>query len=117
MISPEEIESLAVTKFGESVDSIRQINKATVRIYLHRELFIDIFQSLRDPTKFAFHAKVTGGKIYRLDCRPEKKYQKFKTFPWHFHRESENKVVVSPFSTKKRLAIVQFFKFINKEIN
>lgn len=114
MISKKEIEVFAKQKLGSSFVSVQQINKATIRINLLDHSFIDIFQSLRDQIKFALHAKVGEGKIYRLDCRPEKKYQKFKTFPWHFHKESEDNIVASPFSVNKRSTIVQFFKFINK---
>lgn len=117
MISIEEIEVLTKQKLSKSIVSIQQINKATIRINLLNHSFVDVFQSFRDATKFAFHAKVSGGKIYRLDCRPEKKYQKLMTFPWHFHKGSEDNIVVSPFSTNKRRAVIQFFKFIKTTLS
>ena len=114
MISLTEIETSAQNVFGETV-AVRQINKATIRIESSQGIFIDIFQSLRDQKKFAFHAKLKGGVIFRLDCRPERKYRKLKTFPWHFHKGSESHVVASPFSKEKKTAIVQFLSYVKKE--
>lgn len=114
MISSSEIELLAYRIFKKSTVSVEQVNKTTIRIKLTKEVFIDIFQSIRDTTKFAIHAKSTAGRIFRLDCRPERKYQKLSTFPWHFHQETEDNVVTSPFSTNKRTAITQFLNFIKE---
>jgi hypothetical protein len=117
MIPQTEVEILAKKIFGRNVSSVWQINKVTIRIELTNDSFTDIFQSIKDPTKFAFHARLTKGKIYRLDCRPERKYIKLKTFPWHFHKENEDKVVSSPFSSDKSKALVQFLEFINSRNN
>lgn len=114
MITPKEIEALAKEIFRRSFSSVKPLRVETIRILLKNGVFIDIFQSPHDKTKFAIHADTKDGKIFRLDCRPERKYQKLSTFPWHFHNESEDKVVASPFSTNKKIAISQFLKFINK---
>ena len=111
-----EIEEFAKKIFGNTPFSVRQINSTTIRISLGTDTFIDIFQSVRDPKKFAFHAKLFDGGIYRLDCRPEKKYKKFLTFPWHFHDGSEEHVVVSPFATTAQNALQQFLRYIKKRI-
>jgi hypothetical protein len=116
MIQISEVELLAGKHFAGHRLIVWQVNQATIRIKLDKASFIDIFQSLKDPGKFAFHAQIQD-KVYRLDCRPEKKYLKLKTFPWHFHKGKEERVMDSPFSTKKNLAIVQFFAFIREHIN
>ncbi|MBM3283595.1 hypothetical protein FJY90_05120 [Candidatus Gottesmanbacteria bacterium] len=116
MISSGEIEILAHKIFKKNVLSIRQVNRTTIRIGLIKDIFIDVFQSLKDPTKFAFHAKIEAKKIFRADCQPERKYQKLKTFPWHFHKGKEDKVITSPFSRRKRTALIQFFNYIYREI-
>lgn len=115
MITKEEIELIVKGTFKDKFISIQQINKSTVRIKL-TEGFVDIFQSLRDSSKFAFHAKLKSGVIYRLDCRPERKYKRLASFPWHLHKGKEEKVVASPFSKRKKVALREFIKFINNEI-
>lgn len=114
MIEQKEVEAIAKETFGRSFSSVKQLRVETIRIQLKSGAFIDVFQSLRDKTRFALHADMKDGKIFRLDCRPERKYQKLPTFPWHFHRGSEEKVVSSPFSANKKIAIMEFLKFINK---
>lgn len=116
MIVLKEIEVSTKEIFGEHFSSVRQLRVETIRIQLKSGIFIDIFQSFRDETKFAIHADMGNGKIFRLDCRPERRYQRLKTFPWHFHNGSEGKIITSPFSKDKRNAISQFLKFISKEI-
>lgn len=111
MILLPEVESLAGKHFPKHTLVVWQVNKATIRIELDKSSFIDIFQSLKDSAKFAFHAQIKD-KVYRVDSRPEKKYLKLKTFPWHLHKGSESRIVDSPFSIRKNIAIVQFLKFI-----
>lgn len=115
MIELEEIEVLVRDSLGENFSFLRQVNETTIRINLHKESFLDIFQSVRDQNKFAFHLKIADGRVFRLDSRPEKKYQKLKSFPWHLHEGSENRVVSSPFSTIKRVALKQFFAYAKKK--
>lgn len=116
MISFEEIESLAKRIFGKKILSVRQINNVTIRIEFTNRSFLDIFQSIKDSTKFAFHLKLTNEIIFRLDCRPERKYKRLKTFPWHFHKKTEAKIVASPFSQNNKTALLEFFTFAKKEL-
>lgn len=116
MILASEIEIAARKILDESAISVRVVNPATVRIELERNSFIDIFQSLKDPHKFAFHAKLSDGRIYRIDCQPERKYKKLKSFPWHLHDGSDNTVISSPFSIRRTLAFLQFLRFIHNKI-
>jgi hypothetical protein len=116
MISLPEIETLARRTFRKSFISAWQINKTTIRIELRKDSFIDIFQSVHDKTKFAFHAEISKNQVFRVDCRPERKYLKLDSFPWHFHKATEESVIASPFSTKKRIALIQFFDYIKETI-
>lgn len=116
MISFEEIESLVKRNFKGRFTSVRRINKVTTRIEFIDKSFLDIFQSIKDSSKYAFHLRFSNGRIFRLDCRPERKYRKFKTSPWHFHKETEANVVNSPFSPQNRIALIQFFKLVKEEL-
>lgn len=116
MITLKELEILAEKTFEKHFSSVKQLRIETIRIQLKGGIFIDIFQSPHDESKFAIHADTKDRKIFRLDCRPERKYQKLSTFPWHFHKGSEYNIVASPFSKDKRNAISQFLKFIHKAI-
>ena len=113
MISVQEIEHLAKRILRTRYSSSTQINLTTIRIGLQNNGFMDIFQSVKDEKKFAFHAQFPDGRIYRLDDRPERAYKRLATFPWHFHDGSENKVVKSPFSTLKSKALAQFFRYVH----
>lgn len=116
MILLSEIELFVLRIFGKSFHySIWQVNKTTIRIELTKGVFIDIFQSVRDQTKFALHAKISEF-IFRVDCRPERKYIKLKSFPWHFHNKTEENVETSPFSINKRTALTQFLRFVKKTL-
>ncbi len=116
MISFEEIGRLAKRNFSGKIVSVRQINKATTRIEFTDKSFLDIFQSIKDPAKFAYHLQLANGIIFRLDCRPERKYKRLKTFPWHFHKKTEENVVVSPFLKDNKTALLEFFEFAKKEL-
>lgn len=115
MISPSEIEIIAGNILKETSLSVLLISRTTTRIVLNNISFIDIFQSIHDPSKFAFHAKI-GTKIFRVDCFPERIYRKLKSYPWHFHNGLEDNVVCSSFSLEKRKALIQFIKYIRKVI-
>lgn len=116
MILLDEIEVISQKIWKYKPISVKQINKATIRIDIGENSFIDVFQSFRDQSKFAVHAKLKKGGIYRLDCRPEEKYANLKTYPWHFHERSEKTVISSPFSADKRKAIQEFLRYIRKKL-
>lgn len=116
MIFPSDVEKLCADIFKDLEVSLNQISKTTIRIELNEDSFIDIFQSLNDSSKYASHAKLKGNRIYRLDCFPEKRYSKLSSFPWHFHSKFEDNIEVSPFSTGKKQAIIQFLNYIKRLI-
>lgn len=115
MISLSQITGITKDTLGISA-SVWQVNAVTTRIEVTKESFVDIFQSLTDSKKFAFHAQLSDGRIFRLDCRPERKYRHLETFPWHLHKGKEATVVASPFSTKITPALSQFLKYIANEL-
>ena len=70
-----------------------------LRILLIDNSFIDVNLSKKIPDRFGFHweCRDKAGTVFRYDNFPDKNWKNISTFPYHFHRGSQNKLEASPF--------------------
>jgi hypothetical protein len=77
---------------------------------------VDVFCSARGKYSYHWEKSTMGESIYRHDNAPHKKWKNVKTFPKHFHKGSDNKVVESSISDDPFIAIEQFLNFVRDEL-
>lgn len=90
-----------------------------LRIILIDESYVDLFLSQKIPDKFALHWECRDPKrsIYRFDNIPDKNWQKIKTYPFHFHKGNQDKVVASPFPVDLIDGFRKFMEFIRDRLS
>jgi len=118
-----EFARIAEIEFSNIVLSTHNLGHK-LRIYLIDKSFIDFyFTTKTKKLRFAIHWERyhLDKKIYRLDNTPDKKWQKIKSFPLHFHNGSYNKVITPPFKIANidnlKNIFRRFLKFIEKNIS
>jgi len=117
-----EFARIAEIEFSDIVLSAHFLDYK-LRIYFIDKSFIDFyFTTKTKKLRFAIHWERyhLDKKIYRLDNTPDKKWQKIKSFPLHFHNGSYNKVIKPPFKITKKDNLKnifrEFLKFVRKYI-
>jgi len=67
----------------------------SARIYLTDGSFLEIWlykhENLMEKYAYHWERRHVNGKIFRHDNAPHAKWRKVKTFPKHFHKETESK--------------------------
>ncbi len=89
-----------------------------LRITLLDNSFIDIYLPPKQKGGFAFHweRRHLDGRFYRYDNYPDIKWRRVKTFPYHFHKNSQNNVVNAPFSREIKTGFLDFMEFARERL-
>ena len=114
----KEIRFIIEDQFLDIVIEILEPSPEKLRLILKDKSFIDLRVSQKIKNRFDFHweRRNINGTIYRYDNFPNTKFRKFKTFPYHFHKKREDKVVESPFGKKLPVALTDFMEFVRTTI-
>jgi len=90
-----------------------------LRIHLKDGSFIDIWFSKKIEGRYAYHweRRHIDGKIYRHDNIPHKRWRSVKTFPKHFHNDSEGNVCESLIRDDPTNAVREFLTFARRIVN
>jgi hypothetical protein len=117
MASIKDIKRIAEVEFSDIVKSTVQVGYK-LRIVLINESFIDVYLSQKLPDKFGFHWECTdeSGTFYRYDNFPDKNWHSVATFPYHFHKGSQDSVEASPFPSTPIEGFRAFMEFIRNKI-
>ena len=114
-----KIKELLDIDFNDIITVSKIIDTRKLRIYLIDKTYVDIFfVEIENILKFSIHWELThiDNKIYRVDNIPDKQWSNLNSFPTHFHSESYENVIESPFSGDIIDIIYDFFDFIRKQI-
>ena len=117
IVDTKILAEIAEIEFSEIVeDTLPGLNR--LRILLKEDSFIDIWYSLTNVGRYAYHwhRKDVDGTIYRHNNAPHKKWMKVSTFPRHFHNGSEEKVESSELPEESQEAIKYFLAFAQDKI-
>lgn len=113
IVNTENLAEISKIEFSDIVeDVIPGLNRG--RILLKEESFIDIWYSLTNPNRFAYHweRRKVDGTIYRHNNAPHKRWVKVSTFPKHFHNGDEDKVESSELPDDPEEAVRYFLNFV-----
>ena len=118
MTTIEKLKRIAEIDFSEIVKSSFILN-FKLRIILFDNSYVDVNISSKIPDKFGFHWETRNKEnhIYRYDNFPDINWKDVNTFPYHFHEQSQENVVNSPFPTEIIPAFYSFMNFIKERIN
>jgi hypothetical protein len=113
----EDFRRIAEVEFADIVQSTMRIDYK-IRMILVDNSFVDIFLSQKLPGKFGFHWECMdeSGAFYRYDNVPDKKWKTLSTYPFHFHRGSQDNVEPSPFSITPIEGFIGFMEFIRNRL-
>ena len=81
--------------------------------------YIDVYLGgPRFSERFSFHweRRHIDDKFYRYDNFPNTKWKKLKSFPYHFHNGSENKVAEPKFSKRPTSGFRDFMKWVKDKL-
>lgn len=117
MPSIDDIKRIAEIEFADIVKSLYLID-SKLRIILINDSFIDIYLSQKLPDKFGFHWECRGEKntFYRYDNFPDRNWRAITTFPYHFHKGSQDNVEESPFPTTLLEGFRGFMVFVRSKL-
>lgn len=117
MTSIEDIKRIAEVEFADIVKNTLRI-EYKLRVILKDDSFLDVYLSQRLADKFAFHweYKDKSGTFYRYDNYPDKNWQSIATYPYHFHKGSQDSVEASPFPAKPIEGFRAFMEFVRSKI-
>jgi len=112
----KDVDSIIRNQFLDIVTEILQPSPEKLRLILKDKSFIDIRLSCKIEGRFDFHweRRHIDNTIYRYDNFPDKTFNKFSTFPYHFHKKTDANAQNSPFSQKLPFAFIDFMNFIKK---
>lgn len=113
-ISLENLSSLLQEEFPDIIEEIAYPTENKLRIILTDNTFVDVFLSEKLSGVFSFHLerRHKDGTLYRYDNYPDPQWKRLATFPYHFHKGKQGKVVESPFRKRLPGALVDFMEFV-----
>ena len=117
MSTIDDLKRVAEVEFSDIVKDTFLIDYK-LRVILVNNSFIDANLSRRLPDRFGFHWECgdNAGTIYRFDNFPDKNWKELSTFPYHFHRGSQDDVEASPFPPTIIDGFRSFMEFIRSKI-
>jgi len=117
MAGLDDLKRIAEVEFADIVKASLRIDYK-LRIILMDDSFIDVFLSEKIPGKFGFHWERMDkvGTIYRYDNVPDKKWRNLPTYPYHFHRSSQDVVENSPFPQMPIDGFRAFMEFVREKL-
>lgn len=110
------LKEIAEKEFSDIILDIVEIDYK-IRIFLIDKSFIDVNVSLKIEGRFSFHWECKNGEIYRYDNFPDKKARKLKSFPFHFHKGSNNNIEENIFNENLEDGFIDFLNFVKEKIN
>ena len=118
IVQVDILKEIAEVEFSDIVvEVLTDLN--TLRIIFTDESYCDIWFSLKLVGRYSFHWERTflDGTIYRHDNAPHLRWKGIKTFPHHFHNNSENCVEESRLPEDFSEALRYFLFFILDKMN
>ena len=117
MATIDDLQRVAEVEFADIVKNTLFITYK-LRVVLVDNSFIDVNISRRLPDKFGFHweCRDKAGTVFRYDNFPDKNWGKISTYPYHFHRGSQENVEASPFPLTIIEGFRSFMEFIRRRI-
>ena len=117
MSTIDDLKKVAEVEFSDIVQDAFFITYK-LRVILVDNSFIDVNLSRKLPDKFGFHweRRDTAGTIFRYDNFPDKNWKNISTFPYHFHRDSQDNVEPSPFPSTTIEGFRSFMEFVRSQI-
>jgi len=90
-----------------------------LRIMVQGMGFVDVYLSQRLSDRFSFHWETQdrAGTIYRYDNFPDTNWSHLPSYPYHFHRETQNTVEVPPFPPTVVEGFISFMDFVKSEVD
>ena len=106
----KDLRAIIEDQFLDIVIKILEPSPDKLRLILKDGSFIDIRVSQKIKNRFDFHweRRHLEKAIYRYDNFSNTRFKYLKTFPFHFHKKKEDKVVASPFRRKLPGAFIDF---------
>jgi hypothetical protein len=113
----EIIKKIAEFEYSDIVRNVLELDYKLRIIFLDNS-FLDVYLSQKFPDRFSFHWECLdfAKTIYRYDNFPDKRWQSISSFPHHFHKGSQNKVVASPFPLTTIEAFKAFMDFVRSKV-
>jgi len=109
-------ETLARIAEVEYVGFVLQTDQLGVklRILIKDQSYIDVWISEKMSGRFGFHweRQHLDGKIFRYDNFPDTNWRDVSSFPFHFHKESQENVIDAPFSKDLEQGFREFLEFV-----
>ena len=108
---------LARQKLGDIVSEVKIIHAESgepikLRLIIVDGSVVDVFCSVRGKYSYHWDRMLVNESIFRHDNAPHKRWRKIKTFPKHFHQETEYAVKESYISDDPLFAIEEFLEFV-----
>jgi len=118
MADLDDLKRIAEVEFADIVRTTMRLDYK-IRIILKDNSFIDVYLAVRLPDKFGFHweCKDRQGTIYRYDNVPDKKWQNLSTYPYHFHKGTQDAVEDSPFPRTPIDGFRAFMEFVRGKLS
>ena len=113
----DDLKKVAEVEFSDIVKETFPISYK-LRIILADNSFIDVNVSKKILGKFGFHWECRNreGTIFRYDNFPDKSWKNISTFPYHFHKGSQENIEASPFPLTIIDGFRSFMEFISNRI-
>lgn len=117
MADLDDLKRVAEVEFADIVRTSIRIDYK-MRIILINGSFIDVFISEKLPNKFGFHWECMDepGTIYRYDNVPDKRWKNLETYPFHFHKCSQDAVENSSFPQTPIEGFKAFMEFVKEKL-
>ncbi len=117
MATIDDLKRVAEVEFSDIVKETFPISYK-LRIVLVDNSFIDVNVSKKLSGKFGFHweCRDREGTIFRYDNFPDKSWKNIPTFPYHFHKGSQENIEASPFSLTIIDGFRSFMEFIRSRV-
>ena len=117
MVTLDDLRRIAEIEFNDIVQ--RSITMETkLRIVLRNRSFVDVYLSRKLEGRFGFHWECSdlGQHVYRYDNFPNDQWKSVQTYPYHFHKGTQDKVEAAPFPGEPLEGFRAFMNFVRAEI-
>lgn len=113
MTTFEELQFIVKDQFLDIVVDIIKPSPDKLRLILRDKSFIDIrlSQTIRNRFDFHWERRHIDKTVYRYDNFPDARFKQIKTFPYHLHLKTEDKVTAITFRKTLPGAFTDFMSF------
>ena len=118
MSSQSALRRIAEIEFSDIVVQT-DVLSVKLRVLLTDTSYIDVWTSRKKTGRFGFHweRQHLDGRIYRYDNFPDTDWANVSTFPYHFHKGTQETVVASPFAPTLEQGFREFLAFARRMID